>query len=512
MPDIVIGSGPAGVAAASALLERGREVELLDGGRILEEEAVRRRDALGGRPPESWTRAERAAYQAPQLHSPPGHVRRFGSDFAMHAPELTFAAAEGVALRSSRAAGGLSNLWGAAVLPYSQSDLDGWPITAGELAPHYRAVARIMPLAAAPDALTPLFPAAPAEGAGPPVLSAQARALLRRLEAAGPALARRGIHVGAARQAVGPDCRSCGMCLHGCPYAQIYSASHTLARLRQDPRFGYRPGAVVSRLVEQADGVELVLEGGGCLAGDRVFLGAGVLETARIMLASTGRGGRLTLRDSRFGFLPMVPLWTAGPLPDPPSAPTLVQVFIEIDDPALSPHLVHVQVYGWNEFYLPELEKRFARAAPVPGARRLLDLVSRRLFVAQIFLHSDHSDRISLALSADGRLVARPEADADGPGVLRAASARLAAAMRRVRVVTAPALLRPAPPGSSFHAGGTFPMGVSPDSAADPLGRPAGFRRVHLIDASVFPTIPATTITFSVMANAHRIAARAPLP
>jgi choline dehydrogenase-like flavoprotein len=30
---------------------------------------------------------------------------------------------------------------------------------------------------------------------------------------------------------------------------------------------------------------------------------------------------------------------------------------------------------------------------------------------------------------------------------------------------------------------------------------------VHVIDSSVFPTIPATTITLSVMANAYRIGA-----
>jgi hypothetical protein len=32
-------------------------------------------------------------------------------------------------------------------------------------------------------------------------------------------------------------------------------------------------------------------------------------------------------------------------------------------------------------------------------------------------------------------------------------------------------------------------------------------RRVHLVDASVLPSVPATTITLGVMANAHRIAA-----
>jgi choline dehydrogenase-like flavoprotein len=45
---------------------------------------------------------------------------------------------------------------------------------------------------------------------------------------------------------------------------------------------------------------------------------------------------------------------------------------------------------------------------------------------------------------------------------------------------------------------------------SDRLGRPAGLARLHVVDASSLPAIPATTITLSVMANAHRIAAEAP--
>jgi choline dehydrogenase-like flavoprotein len=33
----------------------------------------------------------------------------------------------------------------------------------------------------------------------------------------------------------------------------------------------------------------------------------------------------------------------------------------------------------------------------------------------------------------------------------------------------------------------------------------APWTRVHLADASVFPTVPATTFTLTIMANAHRI-------
>jgi hypothetical protein len=40
-------------------------------------------------------------------------------------------------------------------------------------------------------------------------------------------------------------------------------------------------------------------------------------------------------------------------------------------------------------------------------------------------------------------------------------------------------------------------------------GVPTGFSRVHLIDASCFTSVPATNVTFTIMANASRIAAEA---
>ena len=72
--------------------------------------------------------------------------------------------------------------------------------------------------------------------------------------------------------------------------------------------------------------------------------------------------------------------------------------------------------------------------------------------------------------------------------------------------------LQIAPPGRGFHSGGTFPMTTSPCAAgpfhSDILGRPAGLQRIHIVDSAIFPSIPATTITLSVMANARRIASR----
>ncbi len=40
---------------------------------------------------------------------------------------------------------------------------------------------------------------------------------------------------------------------------------------------------------------------------------------------------------------------------------------------------------------------------------------------------------------------------------------------------------------------------------SDLLARPAGLSRVHLLDASSFPSIPATTIAYTSMANSDRV-------
>jgi choline dehydrogenase-like flavoprotein len=63
------------------------------------------------------------------------------------------------------------------------------------------------------------------------------------------------------------------------------------------------------------------------------------------------------------------------------------------------------------------------------------------------------------------------------------------------------------PAAKSYHFGGSFPHSVSRTGlGTDRLGRLDRWDNIHLIDASVFPNVPATTFTLTIMANAHRIA------
>jgi choline dehydrogenase-like flavoprotein len=102
------------------------------------------------------------------------------------------------------------------------------------------------------------------------------------------------------------------------------------------------------------------------------------------------------------------------------------------------------------------------------------------------------------------------------PGEAAAAPERIRAVARKLRSLDSLTGFEPLSPmlqiwpqGKGFHVGGSLPMRERPgELETDLLGRPTGFQRVHVVDASVFPSIPATTITLSVMANAQRIAAR----
>jgi choline dehydrogenase-like flavoprotein len=512
MSDLVVGSGPAGIAAALALRARGRPVILIDGGRRLAPatEALRARLAAAAGPAD-WDAAAARAWAAPPPGVAAGGIARHAAAAALMAEAETLAApAPWFGLRASQAAGGLSLVWGAAVLPWAAADLAGWPVGPEALAPHYRAVAGFLPVAGRQDQLAALFPDLPMAGRVPLMPGPQGAALLAALDRAAPRLRAQGLVHGMARQAVEAEaCRGCGLCLRGCPWGLVASTLPLLERLRADPGVSYQPGRIVTGFAEDAAGVTLRLADGTRLAGTRLFLAAGVLGTARIALASLPGPAELLLADSPQLFTPFLALRGTG---DPRAAARheLALAFLELADPAVSPFLVHTQLYGWTEAYAREMRARY----PLPFAGPLFDRLARRLIVAQSFLHSRHGPRIGLSLApgdAAGRLRVRLVAAAEMAGVAAAVRRRLARGLRAAGLLALRPAARDGAPGSSFHCGGTLPMRAAPGPGeTDALGRPAGLARVHIVDASVLPAIPATTITFPVMANAHRIAMAAP--
>ena len=439
----------------------------------------------------------------------------FGSDFPYRETEEKIPwRNHGTGLKPSLALGGLSNVWGAAMLPHRDSDISGWPVKNEDLAPHYRAVTEFTGLAARRDDLEELFPLH-CEHPGSLQSSRQADLLFGNLNRHRDALRGRGWHFGRARVAVraagnshGGGCVHCGLCMSGCPYGCIYNAAETVRKLRMEKNFSYQRDVIVTKLRETLEKVfiegfhrqtraPLTFEAG------RVHLAAGVIPTAQIFLRSQIAFDRpLTLRDSQYFLFPILLARRTRDV-QAEALYTLSQLFIELNISRISRRSVHLQIYTYSDIIGQAVRKSLG---PLKLFARHLE---ERMVIVQGFLHSDDSGTMTMTLKRAGekdflQLDAQPnpEARRTVKKVLR----ELLGQTRRLGGIVVPPMLQLAEPGRSFHCGGSLPMRALPGTfESDRLGRPHGWTRVHAVDASVLPSIPATTITFSVMANAHRI-------
>ena len=514
------------MASAVAILRAGRSVTMLDAGIDLEPERRRIVTELRRQEYDQWdpTLADRIKEgMSPSAKGIPLKMI-YGSDFPYQDTErfAPLDQKDGVATASSLALGGFSNVWGASLLPYRDEDIKSWPIGISDLAEHYSAVLSFMDMSARNDDLAALFPLYQADPRSLD-LSPQAVAFLKDLGKNRETLRSRGMHFGASRLAVCPGfegerhgCAYCGLCMYGCPYELIYNTAFTLERLRQESGFTYIPNVIVERVHETKAGVTIeaqdrLTQEKVSYKADRVLLGCGTLATTRIVLDSMQAYDRsLELFDSQYFLFPFVRYRRDG-RPRADRLHTLAQLFLEILDPAISPYTVHLQIYTHNDLYLQAMKNTFGPMYYL--MKPFVNAAVDRMFVFQGYLHSDHSPSIKLTLERPtggkpGRMILEPQPKSvPSKDIIRRIVKKVGGAKKCMRAMPLGFMLEVAPAGRGFHSGGAIPMRREPkEFESDILGRPCQFERVHLIDSTTFPSIPATTITFTVMANAHRIA------
>lgn len=484
------------MAAAVALTRRNVRVTMLDAGRRLEEERVQIVGRLQNTRPAGWAPGDVQALKEGVAATSSGIPlkRLFGSDF----PFRTEGAGQSfeynnAGLRPSFAEGGLSTVWGGGMLPFHPDDIADWPFPAAELEEGYLGVQSFVPCSGAPNDSESLAPSR--QGSAFLADAARSRALL----------AKRGITVAQARLAVkGNSCERCGLCLYGCPYQLIYNSASTLRELRQLPNFHYQGGVVVERLREEngavrIDAHELSSQAPLCFEAGRVLLGAGTIGSTAILLHSLdAHGEKIRLQDSFYFLLPLLRFSGTKALHEE-ALHTLAQAFVLLRDPAISGSFIHFSIYGYNDLMVPALKASV-------GALGGIEAFSSRALVAGGYLHSKHSPGLWMTVQP-GQIHLEGEDTSAAISLAKRAAWKLFQSSLAWRTLALPFAMRFPPPGRGFHAGGSFPMSQTQARFTSDLeGRPSGFARVHLVDASCLPSIPATTITFPVMANAWRIA------
>lgn len=516
--NIVLGSGPASVFSALALLRNGQKVLMIDPGESLEPDREKIINDAFGKPKSKWSQ-ELFDTVKQNTHADVKGVPKklvYGSDFPFRWLEKNVVVHQnGSDTLMSHAAGGLSNAWGANILPLLPLDTADWPISIESLLPYYKKVTEVIPVSCSDDNLSNLFFDCYSKK-NPLPKSKQAINFLKDLNAHQVKLNNNGVFFGSSRLAVeSRNCQECGLCLYGCPNKLIYSSSQSLDLLKSFELFEYKKGWIAKKVSESSASGRpsvFVQKLGSFeeeeISANKIFIGCGAVNSTALMIRSLNLyGTEIKLKDSQYFLTPYIrPFDNSGDVTSE-GLHTLSQVAIEILNEKVCPKSIHMLFYTYNDMYFRALESLFGKLFPV--VKPFMSQVLRRLIIMQGYLHSDFSGQVGVRLQ---KTVGSDELYLTGyqnpltqlfVNKIHNYLIRNSVTFKGFPVTF---MSHVGEPGKSYHLGGSFPMNLSStDLSSDLLGRVQNFKNIHLVDSTVFPNIPAQNSTLTAMANAYRI-------
>jgi choline dehydrogenase-like flavoprotein len=409
--------------------------------------------------------------------------------------------------RNSYAAGGLSNAWGAQLFRYTEKDLadvDGWPIDLNSLAQSYLSLEEHIGISGSNDSLEDFL--GPVSKLLPPqALVPAARYLLQRFNGL---QGDKKILIGHTRIGVlTKNFRQYKSHQFGeidffsTQNEGIYTALRSLDELRSRGRMKYFGGYKLVSFSEGAEFVEVALE---CVKTGEIIkkrakhllLGCGTQQTARLVLLNkNGVNKSLPFMDHPPTLLPLfIPRMFGSSFPDK-SYPIQLAATLCGDSPR---EMISLYYPGGL------LRSDFLRDIPLPMniASKLLPGLLGGMLVAQIWEPSKLFSGNRLYLDAESNI------HIDYP--YRSAYQRygkLLPAFARLGAFSLPSMAIVSPPGTGFHYAGCLPMRKTPTEFETHVnGLLWDSKRVRVIDASIFPSLPAKNHSLTLMANASRIA------
>jgi len=439
-------------------------------------------------------------------------------------------ASDGFAPLFSFARGGLAEAWTAGCYPLNDEELRKFALSYSELESSYEEVARRIGVTGCEDDLARYMPVH-GELLPPLRLDRHSQKLLERYEGKrGRINLKTGAYLGRTRVATlsrahgsRHACNYLGRCLWGCPLGSLYTPSHTLQECLSYSSFKYISGvrvdyfkldssrrvrSVVVRSVDSRTESEFPV--------DRLALAAGTLVSSRIVMHSVLRefGERIRLRglmDNRQILVPFVNLRMIGePFSDETYQYHLLGMGIEANGTF---DYIHGQITTLKTALLhPIIQK-------LPFDLRTSTFVTRSMHAALGVVNVNFCDTrrndnyLELGDELDDgqpRLRIRYVPSADEPTRMREGMRRVTQTLRMLGCIVPPGMAHVRPMGASVHYAGTLPMSREATAwTTTQYGQSRDFDNLFIVDGSTFPHLPAKNITFTLMANAVRIAENA---
>ncbi len=413
----------------------------------------------------------------------------------------------------SFAAGGLANAWGAGVLRFHDRELEGFPYTARDLDPYYDTLTEHIGIGGVDDDLREHL-GSTAHLLPPLPLSPLSAELMKLYRWRRPLFERYAVRIGRMRYAIlsREHNKRPAYQFHGQDFFQpnnrsIYHPGYTLDALIAERHIDYQPGLIVTRYEEREGYIEVTAESieenlSKKFRCRKLLIAAGALNSARLVLSTNSDfSTRLPLLDNPVSFVPFIIPWRIGRAFNKNTFAGGELLITYPGGPAYS-DLIQGSFYNLNAPLRSDILSEFPLSLKgnITAAKYLLPALA----MIQVFYPDRPHPENYLQLKQDGGLLLRYRAPPRG-----SFERYLMKLFAQIGYLSLPFLCKYPNPGSSIHYAGGLPMVEHPTQRyqTDPVGRLYGTQNIHIVDAATFPHLPAKNLTFTIMANAMRIAA-----
>jgi hypothetical protein len=519
---LIIGSGPSGVQAAVAAVAGGARTAIVDIGQSddryhamipdqpfeqLRKTDQRQHEYLLGDADTALANLSRAGAHL----TPPRQYMIRGMDDLFPMQSDTFAPLQ------ATSAGGLGVSWGSNVFSLEDFELQRIGLPIAEIREQYEKVSGDIGVSAPADDFGDFLAPFKNRQTSPPP-DTNASSILRRFKKSESKFHAKGFQLGQAALALLTQDlgerkanKLHDMDFYGDVGWSVYRPLYTLKQLQKSENFTYVPGKLALRFEETLQGVTLIVrnletQAEQSIKAKRLMLAAGAINSGKLALASQRNfGDRVPILCNTNHWVAAINLAMLGRKADAArhSLAQLAALQVISNDPK---DYVLAQFYSYRSL----MYFRMLRSIPLPPNQGVtfLRLIATALTCVNLHFSDWPADSKYLQLKSDGARDVFSAFYQHTPEQQRAVEqAERLMLWRLVALRCIPmGIARPAH-GASIHYAGTLPV----SEAANRFGCRAdgvlnGTRSVYVADGSSWKFLPAKGLTFTLMANARRVA------
>ena len=528
---IIVGSGARGVHFALSVLKKGYEVTMLDVG-YQKPEVLNPKDSINelknnlDDPVEYFLGEKYEAVIYPDNKSeyygfPPS------KNYVFQKPPQFSYKSMGFSPLFSFAQGGLAEVWTGGVYPLNDHELSDFPFSFKDILPYYNEVASRISVSGENDDLSKFMPFHN-NIMEPLTLDEHSDLILSRYKEIKSYLNKNfKCYLGRSRIATlsrdidkRKTCKYNGRCLWGCPSGALYTPSITLEKCISYRNFKYIPNMYVThfqfnskRRITSVIAESTKNRQSYSFPLDRLVLAAGTIPTSKIFLESifknSGEIIRLNgLMDNRQVLVPFVNLNMVGKsfTSDSYQYHQIAMGFEQINPK----EYIHGQVTTLKSALIHPIIQN------IPFDFKTSIYIFRNLHSALGVINLNFCDSrretnyVSLIKDknlSNSKLLINYKPMNGESGILKKTIKTLKKALRKLGCIVPPGMIYVRPMGASVHYSGTIPMTRNCTKfTTSEYCQSHDFENLFIVDGTTFPFLPAKNLTFTLMANAARVA------